>query len=118
MLSIDTHHHLISPDYRMALQRAGIGQAGGRVLPDWSPDGSLHAMAELDVATAILSVSTPGTTFTANAPDAAALARDINDYCAGLVATRPDRFGFFATVPMPHHDESVADCSCARQPEG
>ncbi|MBV9516122.1 MAG: amidohydrolase family protein [Mycobacteriaceae bacterium] len=41
----------------MALQRAGIGQAGGRVLPDWSPDGSLHAMAELDVATAILSAS-------------------------------------------------------------
>ena len=63
MLRIDTHHHLIPPDYRKALQKAGIAEAGGRELPDWSPEGSLQTMAELDVGTAILSVSTPGTAF-------------------------------------------------------
>jgi predicted TIM-barrel fold metal-dependent hydrolase len=109
MLRIDTHHHLIPPDYRKALQQAGLHEAGGRALPDWSVDGSLQAMAELDVGTAILSVSTPGTAFLPNPVDAAALARDVNDYAAALAAAQPDRFGFFATVPMPNIDESVAE---------
>jgi predicted TIM-barrel fold metal-dependent hydrolase len=109
MLRIDTHHHMIPSDYRNALRRAGIDEAGGRALPDWSPEGSLQTMAELNVATAILSVSTPGTTFLPDAADASALARDLNDYGADLVASAPDRFGFFATVPMPHIDESVAE---------
>ncbi len=59
MLRIDTHQHLIPPEYRSALRKAGIDDAGGRALPDWSPEGSLQTMAELDVATAIVSVSTP-----------------------------------------------------------
>jgi len=109
MLRIDTHHHMIPPDYRSMLRRAGIDEAGGRALQDWSPEGSLQTMAELDVATAIVSVSTPGTTFLPNPADASALARDLNDYGAHLVASEPERFGFFATVPMPHVDESVAE---------
>jgi 6-methylsalicylate decarboxylase len=106
---IDTHHHLIPPDYRKALQKAGIDDASGRALPEWSPEASLQAMAELDIATAILSVSTPGTAFLTHPPDAAALARDLNDYSAALVAAQPQRFGFFATIPMPHLDASVAE---------
>ena len=109
MLRIDTHHHLIPPDYRKALQQAGLLEAGGRAMPDWSPEASLQAMADLDVSTAILSVSTPGTAFLPNAADAAALARDLNDYTAELAAAQPDRFGFFATVPLPNIDESVAE---------
>jgi len=109
MLRIDTHHHMLPPDYRDMLRRAGIDEAGGRALPDWSPEGSLQTMDELRVATAILSVSTPGTTFLPDAADAAALARDLNDYGADLVASARDRFGFFATVPMPHIAESVAE---------
>jgi predicted TIM-barrel fold metal-dependent hydrolase len=109
MSRIDTHHHVIPPDYRKALQKAGIGDAGGRAMPDWSPEASLHAMAELDVAAAILSVSAPATTFLSNPADAAVLARDVNDYSAKLVADQPDAFGFFATLPMPHLDESVTE---------
>jgi predicted TIM-barrel fold metal-dependent hydrolase len=109
MLRIDTHHHLIPPDYRKALRQAGIDEAGGRALPDWSPEGSLQTMDELGVATAVLSVSTPGTTFLPDAANAAALARDLNGYGAHLVASQPDRFGLFATIPMPHIGESVAE---------
>jgi 6-methylsalicylate decarboxylase len=69
----------------------------------------LQAMADLDVGTAILSVSTPGTAFLPNPADAAALARDVNDYTAALAAAQPDRFGFFATAPMPHVDLAVAE---------
>jgi 6-methylsalicylate decarboxylase len=106
---IDTHHHAIPTDYRNLLRKAGMDEAGGRAVPEWSPEGSLQTMSELGVGTAILSVSTPGTTILPGAPDAAALARDLNDYLAGVVAAHPDRFGFFATVPMPHVDESVAE---------
>jgi len=112
MLRIDTHHHLIPPDYRKALHKAGLAEAGGRAVPDWSPEASLQAMAELDVGTAILSVSTPGTAFLPPA-DALALARDLNDYTAELAATHPDRFGFFATVPLPDIGASVVEISRA-----
>jgi 6-methylsalicylate decarboxylase len=113
MLRIDTHQHLIPPDYRKALRKAGLDEAGGRRMPDWSADASLQAMAELGIGTAILSVSTPGTAFLSAPADAAALARDLNDYTAELVAAQPDRYGFFATVPMPNIDESVAEISRA-----
>lgn len=113
MLRIDTHQHIIPPDYRNTLRKAGIDAAGGRALPDWSAEAALQTMAELDIGTAILSVSTPGTTFLPQAADAAALARDLNDYSAELVAAQPERFGFFATVPMPHVDESVAEITRA-----
>jgi 6-methylsalicylate decarboxylase len=109
MLRIDTHHHVIPPDYRKALHKAGLVEAGGRELPAWSVDGSLQAMAELNVGTAILSVSTPGTAFLPNPADAAALARDVNDYVAELAAAQPDRFGFFATVPLPRLDLAVTE---------
>jgi len=109
MNRIDTHHHMVPPDYRKALDKAGIADAGGRAMPDWSPEASLDTMAKLGVATAILSVSAPGTTMLPAAADAAALARDVNDYSAELVAAQPDRFGFFATLPMPHLDAAVAE---------
>ncbi len=101
MLRIDTHHHVIPPDYRKVLQHAGLLEAGGRALPDWSPETSLQAMADLGVGTAILSVSTPGTTFLSNKADATALAHDLNDYTADVSAGHPDRYGVFATVHYP-----------------
>ncbi|MEW2483502.1 amidohydrolase family protein [Mycobacterium sp. NPDC049093] len=109
MNRIDTHHHMIPPDYRKALQKAGIDDAGGRALPEWSSEGSLQTMAELEVATAILSVSTPGTTFLPNQADAAALAIDLNDFGAELFASQSDRFGFFATLPMPHVEAATTE---------
>lgn len=109
MLRIDTHHHMIPPFYRDALRKAGIDDAGGRELPQWSVEATLNTMAELDVSTAILSVSTPGTTFLPDAAGAAALARDLNDYSATVVAAQRSRLGFFATIPMPHVDQAVVE---------
>lgn len=99
MLRIDTHHHAIPAFYREALSKAGVDESRNRGLPEWSPEGSLHAMAELGVGTALLSVSTPGTAFLPAVPDACALARDLNDYLAELVAAQPDRFGFSRPCP-------------------
>jgi predicted TIM-barrel fold metal-dependent hydrolase len=109
MFRIDTHHHIVPPDYRNALEKAGIDDAGGRAMPKWTRETALQAMDDLGIGTGIASVSAPATTFMPTAADAAALARDVNDHNADLVAAQPDRFGFFATVPMPHVDESVAE---------
>jgi predicted TIM-barrel fold metal-dependent hydrolase len=109
MPRIDTHAHAIPANYLAALRKAGVAEAGGRAMPEWSPEAALDAMAELDVSTAILSVSAPGTTFLAEAADAAALARDVNDYTASVVAANPNRFGFFATVAMPHVEKALTE---------
>jgi predicted TIM-barrel fold metal-dependent hydrolase len=66
-------------------------------------------MAEIGVDTAILSVSTPGTSFLADPADSAALARDLNDYTSSLVGTQRERLGFFATIPMPHIDAAITE---------
>jgi predicted TIM-barrel fold metal-dependent hydrolase len=109
MSRIDTHHHLIPPDFRKAVQKAGLDGSPGRALPDWTLEESLKAMAELDVDIAILSVSTPGTSFLSDPADSAALARDLNDYTSAQVGSQPERLGFFATVPMPHIDAAIAE---------
>lgn len=109
MSRIDTHQHHVPPNYRKAVDLSGIGSAAGRDMPEWTPEAALETMAALDIATAILSVSVPGTAFLPQPADAAALARDVNDYSADLVARTPDKFGFFATIPLPHVDHAVAE---------
>lgn len=44
------------------------------------------------IATAILSVSTPGV-FLGDGSDAASIARQVNEFAAGLVSAHADRFG-------------------------
>lgn len=58
-------------------------------------------MTRAGIASAVLSVSTPGTTFLSDPAQAAELARAVNDYSAALAHAEPGRFGFFATLPMP-----------------
>lgn len=98
---IDVHQHVIPPPYRDALRTHGISAAGGRELPEWSPESALRLMRTVGIDSAILSVSTPGTTFLHEQAEARRLASSLNDQCAEIAAAHPDRFGFFATLPMP-----------------
>ncbi|WP_269750236.1 amidohydrolase family protein [Nocardia violaceofusca] len=110
---IDVHHHLIPPLYREVLASHGISAAGGRELPQWSPEEALRMMTGAGIAGAVLSVSTPGTAFLTDARAAAELARDLNDYSAALAAAHPGRFGFFATLPMPDVQAAAAEAERA-----
>jgi predicted TIM-barrel fold metal-dependent hydrolase len=110
---IDVHQHLLPPRYVQWLRSHGIGDAGGRDLPDWSAVDALALMDDIGTATAILSVSTPGTGPAPDAPEAVRVAREVNDYSAELTKDKPGRFGFFATVPLPHIDDAVAEASRA-----
>lgn len=110
---VDVHQHVVPGFYRDLLARAGIAEAGGRALPEWSPEAALETMDALGTDTAILSVSTPGTGFLDDPGEAAALARRLNDHSASLAARHPDRFGYFATLPMPDVAASVTEAERA-----
>ncbi|KXP02972.1 amidohydrolase family protein [Tsukamurella pseudospumae] len=109
MQRIDVHHHMIPASYRERLAAEGIDAAGGRDLPAWSAEDSLGVMDRAGIATAILSVSTPGTTFLTDSAEAAGLACSLNDEAAAVVAANPGRFGFFATLPTPDVAASAAE---------
>src|SRR5262245_11516375 len=95
---VDLHHHMLPPVYLASARERVIAQGQG-FLPTpvlvWTPEASLAEMDATDVATAILSISTPGVSFGDTAA-ARRLARECNEYAARLVPDHPGRFGFFA----------------------
>src|SRR5262245_6278507 len=99
---IDVHHHIIPPAYAAWLGSEGVRDAGGRELPDWSVDDALALMERHDIATAVVSVSTPGVYLGSTVvPDIArAKAREVNEFAARLARDHPGRFEFFATLPV------------------
>ncbi|MDF3285193.1 amidohydrolase family protein [Gordonia sp. N1V] len=113
MPRIDTHHHVVPDFYRNALRAKGIDAAGGRTLPDWNLDSTFSTMAALSVNAAVLSVSTPGTTFLDDPDQASQLAAQLNDHNADLARQHPDRLGFLATVPTPHAGPSAREAARA-----
>jgi predicted TIM-barrel fold metal-dependent hydrolase len=106
---IDIHHHLAPPawlDYvkgRELLQPANVA---------WTPAKSIEDMDKGGVAMAVLSVTNPGLYF----DDVAAtrrVARASNEYAAKLVQERPNRFGFFAAMPIPDVDATLKEIEYA-----
>ncbi len=57
---------------------------------------AIELMDSLGVATAMVSVSTPGVHLGDDA-EACDMARAVNEYAADVRRQHPDRFGFFAT---------------------
>ena len=113
---IDVHQHVIPPAYAAWLRSKGIRDAGGRDLPEWSIEGALGLMDDHDIATAVLSVSTPGVHLDAGRtrdPVARDKARAVNEFAAAIARDHPDRFGFFATLPLPDLDGALAELAYA-----
>jgi predicted TIM-barrel fold metal-dependent hydrolase len=110
---VDTHQHLLPDFYRRELQAAGLHEAGGRELPDWSADAAIEVMDLIGTRTAIVAISTPGVSFLEQPNRAAALASELNDFAATLFNERPGRFGFFATLPMSDVHASVSEAERA-----
>ena len=108
---IDVHHHLAPPAYIAGLKEHHIG------LPptlEWTPEKSLADMDTSGVATAILSITTPGVRFGGRDDSAAAdLARACNEYGAKLIADHARRFGMFAALPLPSVDATLKEIEYA-----
>lgn len=108
---IDTHQHIVPPHYAAWLAKHGLN-AGGRSIPEWSADSALELMENARIATAILSVSTPGTHLGDNV-EAREMARSVNEFTAEIVRRRPSRFGFFATLTLPDVEGAIAEATHA-----
>jgi 6-methylsalicylate decarboxylase len=74
-------------------------------------------MDDLDVATAIVSVSAPEVHLDPAVTGADAVARSwarkVNEFAAELVKDHPDRFGFFATLTLPDVAGAIAEAEYA-----
>jgi predicted TIM-barrel fold metal-dependent hydrolase len=105
---IDTHHHILPPEYVRLVGRQAIGRPSPNGAPDWDVAASLRVMDENGIAAAVVSVSAPGIWF-GNASRAKRLARACNDFAAQMAADHPGRFGFFAALPLPDVQSSLAE---------
>lgn len=101
---IDTHHHPQLPFWieELADNSPGLGIPE----PAWSAEAALEVMDATGVHAAVL--STPAVHF---GDDAAArsLARRVNEATAEIVRERPDRFGLFASLPVPDVDGALEE---------
>ncbi len=108
---IDTHQHVIPSRYADWMRDKGI-RPGGIDLPSWSEPAALKFMDGQDIQTGVLSLSTPGVYF-GDLAEARSWAREVNEFCAEVVARREDRFGFFATLTLPDVEGALAEAAYA-----
>src|SRR6478672_7063264 len=106
---IDFHHHARPAAFFEALADSGRTTMGGRPFPPaWTIANALCLMDRARIATAVVS-----------APDADLLYRDrtvalrlsrlLNELFAATIQSQPRRFGAFASLPMPHVEDSLKE---------
>ncbi len=116
---IDVHAHYFSHEYLDLLDASGGVESttapGRRSLwpaPATDLDARFAAMDRAGIRLQILSISGVAPYF-ADKAAAVAGARLANDQYAELTARHPDRLAAFATLPMPHVDEALAELTRA-----
>lgn len=109
---IDVHHHARPPHYAATLAMVGVMQQADRPVPEWRKEESLEMMERHNIATAILSL--PDAEYVCRDRDVAfRLSRGVNEMFADLIATMPDRFGGFGSIPLPHLDLALPEIAFA-----
>ncbi|PSN75320.1 amidohydrolase 2 [Corynespora cassiicola Philippines] len=108
---IDVHSHFLPPDYHTALVENGHEKVDGMpAIPPWSVEAHLEMMEINNVSKSILSISSPGTHIVPG-KDALGknLTRHCNSYAAGLKKKYPDKFGFWASLPLPDVEAALEE---------
>lgn len=71
-------------------------------------------MSSLGIRKSILSISSPGTALYPSSPQKSVeLTRNCNDFAANLKREHPDKFGFWAGLPLPLIKESLQEAETA-----
>ena len=91
---VDVHHHYFPPS--LIMDRKGTSDWPLPKDFKWNSEASIEAMDKLGIRKAILSL-----------PISTANAHDVNVNTSKIVAENPDRFGFFATLPLGHASMDV-----------
>jgi predicted TIM-barrel fold metal-dependent hydrolase len=109
---IDLHHHFFPsiPGVDPEAATAAMLQQTGWPMPEgnfpWTPEKSIAAMDQLGIEKAVLSVPQGGRVADANNRQ---LARMLNETAHRAVLQYPDRFAFFAHVPVPFDASAALD---------
>ncbi|KAK8066683.1 Amidohydrolase 2 [Apiospora hydei] len=115
MKRIDVHCHAVAPGYRQyAIDNGHERPDGMPALPAWSPEQHIALMERLDIDKSILSITSPGTHLTlGHDVDAARMTRRANEDLSEICRSHPTHFAFFASLPLPAVEESVAEIDYA-----
>lgn len=108
---IDVHQHVVPPFWAEGLASHG-GDPSGTVVPQWTPASAIAFMDSQEIATGILSLTAPSVAGWESV-ERREMARRVNEYTAGLVAERSDRFGNFATLPLPDVEGALQELEYA-----
>ncbi len=103
---IDVHHHWYNAELLHSWGREGFD-------PNWTTPASLAVMDDGGVTTAMLSITLPGIWKSSDVDGSVKLARLCNEGMAQTAHDHPGRFGFFATLPLPQVDASLAEIAYA-----
>ncbi|KAJ4377329.1 hypothetical protein N0V83_000154 [Neocucurbitaria cava] len=114
---IDVHSHFLPPFYRTALAENGHSHPDGMPgIPEWSRERHLEMMSTANVSKSILSVSSPGTHIVpGNDALGKNLTRQCNIYAAELKRAHPEKFGYWAALPLPSVDAALEEIDKATQ---
>jgi predicted TIM-barrel fold metal-dependent hydrolase len=105
---VDTHHHVLPPAFRNWLIEKRLYKSPPVA---WSVARALQTLDERGIRTAIVSTAPIGLRL--NSRDRSAKAREVNEYTAEMAKDYPDRFGFFATLPLPDVDAALEEVRVA-----
>lgn len=107
---IDIHHHILPPEWcaDAAVRRFAAAQYMDFTKVPWSAASATAHLDALGVRMAVASIAVPGVWF-GNADRAAELARTWNAAAAELCRAHPDRWRYFATVPLPDPAAAVQE---------
>lgn len=80
----------------------------------WSAEQHIALMKQLNISKSILSITSPGTHLTPyDVVNAAGVTRQVNEELSAICRDHPSYFRFFASLPLPSVDESIAEIDYA-----
>jgi predicted TIM-barrel fold metal-dependent hydrolase len=112
---IDVHSHFLPDFYTDALVANGHTQPDGMpAVPKWSTERHLEMMSTAHVSKSILSLSSPGTHLNFSNPSlTTSLTRQCNAYASSLASQYPDKFGYWASLPLPDISAALSEIDLA-----
>lgn len=109
---VDFHSHYLSETYYKYLDDYESKTPDCFPTPKWSAESHLQLMDRLGIAFAFLSVSSPNLSGASQAVESE-MVHQINLEGADIVQKHPERFGLFASLPLPHVEDSITEARFA-----
>ena len=116
---VDVHHHFGPPTWVAAMRAGGQLRSAenpmGLLSPantTWTVEQTLEDLDRGGGAAAMISITNPGL-YLGDRAQAIRLARECNDFGAGVVQAHPTRFGLFAAMPLPDVDATLREIEYA-----